>query len=442
MLARSQDAPISIRADVIEPNGVNDWHAVAIALPHAARASEFTLRCHTWPHMSTLLASAHTPGPLLTALRLLGPPEKFEQASVVPPAFFASAAPWSLRTLELARLKLPPGVLPRHCVQLTHLALQAVGPLTLDDVLAAVGAAATTLETLSLQHLPLQPPSAADVWAVTLPPTAVATPRLAFVHVDCAFADARANAICALLPLLTLPPHTSVSVQLLLAGFAFQSIPPAALGALAAHASAGPPLRSLLLSQGRVHMRKGVRVHAWTAAVPPAFFDDEPPPPKLAVLVVREQDADAAQMHRALLELAAALPLASVQALTLARLPGATPALLDALFARVPALRELTVHGSAALRALCDGGALGALPPAAALSVYEAAGSADFGALRRALDARSRRGRRVPRLVVCYSDVRRAEIEALAKLVDEIVWDGSIKGTEGVPIPVEEEVQA
>ncbi|KAI0054551.1 hypothetical protein BV25DRAFT_1826713 [Artomyces pyxidatus] len=436
MLELSKNEPIiSIRADLHKPKQAY-VKVVKKALAHAHRASEVTLRCSEWSHMRTLLTGARTPGPPLIMLRLLGP-STVKEDPVLPSSFFDSTAPWSLCTLELANLTIPPGLLPRHCAHLTHLTLRAVGQLSPDAVLAALGAAAETLEALSLQHLPLQPPP------VEAPPlAAVITPRLVHVHTDCVFDNAHANAACVLLPLLTLPPHAYVSIWVQLAALASQEdFPPAAQSALAAHATTGPLLKSLILSHTQVQGLRGVWVRAWTA-VAPGFFDDMAPPPKLDVRVVRAKDVSAAQMHHALLGLAAALPLGCVQALTLARLPSATAALLKALLAHVPALRELTVHGSAALRALCGGGALGALRPAVELSVYEAAGGADFGGLYEALDARAWLGRRVPRLTVCYSDVQLSALKAIAKLVDDIVWDGSYNGTEAVPIPGEREVKA
>jgi len=122
---------------------------------------------------------------------------------------------------------------------------------------------------------------------------------------------------------------------------------------------------------------------------------------------------------------------------------------MDALLLTLPSLREVCIHGSASLRALCgsepngDPGTrpspLMRLRELQTLTIYEASFRSggtqgiDLHALCNCLDQLSASGYGTIELIVCYTDAWRQDIEEVANHARHLLWDGSINGTTGVP---------
>jgi len=192
-------------------------------------------------------------------------------------------------------------------------------------------------------------------------------------------------------------------------------------------------------------------LQCWThGSAPSYFYADEAPPPKLDIHFTCSDDVDGAATRAVLVELCEALPLHAVRGFTIAHARVARQDLASLLIGLTSA-RELCVHGSMPLRALCAAlkptgpGRDAPLPALDTLSVNEAVfrsggvRDADYSALVAALGARSVVGVRLPHLVVCYSDAMRQDLEDLAGVVADLVWDGSLQGRASVPVAREPE---
>ncbi|THH20464.1 hypothetical protein EW146_g911 [Bondarzewia mesenterica] len=459
MIYRSRDTPIFISAN-LTPATPKDLDTaqkvlesaklvrnVRQALHHSDRAKEVTIVSRDGELFGDVTKSFSAPCQLLESLCLRGIANStFQWVFELPEALFSNG-PLRLRSLVLERCSIPfdEALLPRHCSQLTHLELHCVGPFggqTILDILSV----ATRLEILIFDYLAPRMPSINGFPE----PDSKKTINLSNLKI-LRFSD-RPLTIYSVLRYLSFPETTSLSMQCMIGGIAS----PPVFTLLTPHASNGNPLRSMLMHPKIISSQRGIRLLAWTSSSPaPSLFYDKHPPPKIDVQFARADGSDESILRSAVFDLFSTLPLRTVQVLTVARVRGVTPDLWAAILPSFRSLTELCVHGPHALRALCDALRPGRMVPLAAmpggvllpnlelLTIYEAVfraetgeREADFDALTKMLDIRKVKGRRLPRLVLCYSDVSRKDVEELAELVGSFVWDGSMQGRSTVPVPL------
>jgi len=319
-----------------------------------------------------------------------------------------------------------------------------VTSISTGDIINIFRLASSSLQSIVLDSVPLHAGVVGDTSQIILP-------QLSLLHFSAIHGDSHAHNVFFLLHFIVIPPTASLILQFLIFGSTRQ-IPVPIINTLARHFSAGEPIRSLIVSQANLHKRRGLRIQGWTRATLPRFFyADDAPSPNLDVHFVWEEEDDNSLIERILPEFATVGPLHAVQTLTIARVSVLSVAAMDVLLLMLPSVREVCVHGSAALRALygleLNGSAVNRAPPLArlrelrSLTIHEASfrngetHDVSLRALCDRLDELSASGHGATELIVCYSDASRQDMEELAKHVRGFLWDGSTNGTSGVPVP-------
>jgi hypothetical protein len=455
MIERSKPLPIVVRANLTPGGGKIDddsypkrsiFKAVSLALRNSGRAKEINLR--TAPSARLQVAKAlediRPTSSQLEYLALRGygdssPSTVFDVTSSI----FAHCV-FPLKTLILERCKVVPSVLTRHCAHLTHLELRSVSSFNVGDIVAIFRLAASSLQSIILDTLPIPGGVIKRIQHTSFP-------DLSLLNFSAPNGDSHAHNVFFLLHFMTIPVTATLNLQFLILGPTWQ-MPAPIIPTLGRHFSGGDPIRSLIIFQSSHRKRRGLRIQGWTRPTLPRFFyPEEAPSPLIDVHWVCEEADDGGSLERILTDLVSVGPLHAVQALTIARVTGLSAAAMDSLLLMLPSLREVCIHGSASLRALCglepSGGPISRSPPLVrlrelqSLTIYEASfrngetQDVDLHALRTCLDDFSARGCGITELIVCYSDAWRQDMEELAKNVKQFLWDGSINGTTSVPVP-------
>ncbi|KAA1474363.1 hypothetical protein DENSPDRAFT_325545 [Dentipellis sp. KUC8613] len=467
MLDRSKSALLTIHAnltpDYLCQSGRSSnkvFKRVRHALSHAPRIREITLQSRSCIDFSRLIKDFPTSLPNLESFTLKAVTHENQAAFDVPQELFKHDT-LPLHQLDLQCCSIPESllnVLPSHCSVLTRLELHHVAPLTRQGILRIVEAAAGSIEILVLDH----------VSSFTSPFTgpehgvALSLPRLSSLHLR-----GRAEITFCLLRSFTIPSDSRLRLEFCLSVLtpAFRYSP------LAKHSSSGSPVRSLLFHHAPQQLcepyDRGLRLLGYTETATPEYYYAEPEDAKVDIHFSCWEDLERHILTDTLLKLWRAVVNngKEVHAVTIARISCISTAVWSQLLRNVPEVRELCIHGSPALRALCA--VLGAYTPAIGdatpstptssmlslpslqtLTVCEGAfrsfpshrmGSGtrgvDFEALMTCLEARKNAGKRLEKLVVCYSDASRSDMEELGTMVDRLVWDGSLFGRDSIPIP-------
>ncbi|KAI9444337.1 hypothetical protein H4582DRAFT_1920817 [Lactarius indigo] len=453
MLERSKPMPIVIRANLTPGGGQFDdasyrircmFKAVSRALRSSDRAKEIDLRSGPSKHLTKAFDDIRPATSQLEYLSLRGYGDNLRSTVFDVPSSIFSHCQFPLQTLILERCHVVPSSLVRHCIHLSHLELRSVTAFSIGDIVTIFRHASHSLRSIILDSVPLH----AGVVEET---TQIVLPHLSLLHFNAIHGDSHAHNVFFLLHFITIPPTASLILQFLILGSTRQ-IPVPIINTLGRHFSAGEPIRSLIVFQANLHKRRGLRIQGWTRATLPRFFyADDASSPNIDLHFVWEEEDDNSLIERILPEFASIGPLHAVQMLTIARVSVLSVAAMDVLLLMLPSVREICVHGSAALRALygleLNGNPVNRAPPLArlrelrSLTIHEASfrngETQDVGlrALCDRLDELSARGYGVTELIVCYSDASRQDMEELAKHVREFLWDGSMNGTSGVPVP-------
>ncbi|KAH9063284.1 hypothetical protein EDB87DRAFT_1605062 [Lactarius vividus] len=453
MLERSKPTPIVIRANLTPGGGQFDdtsyrircmFKAVSRALRSSDRAKEIDLRSGPSKHLTKAFDDIRPTTSQLEYLSLRGYGDNLRSTVFDVPSSIFSHCQFPLQTLILERCHIIPSSLVRHCTHLSLLELRSVTAFSVGDLVTIFRNASLSLHSIILDSVPLH----AGVVEET---TQIVLPHLSLLHFNAIHGDSHAHNVFFLLHFITIPPTASLVLQFLILGSTRQ-IPVPIINTLGRHFSAGEPIRSLIVFQANLHKRRGLRIQGWTRATLPRFFyADDALSPNIDLHFVWEEEDDNSVIERILPEFASIGPLHAVQMLTIARVSVLSVAAMDVLLLMLPSVREVCVHGSAALRALygleLNGNPIDRAPPLArlrelrSLTIHEASfrngETQDVGlrALCNRLDELSARGYGVTELIVCYSDASRQDMEELAKHVREFLWDGSMNGTSGVPVP-------
>ncbi len=453
MLERSKPLPIAVRANLTPGWGQLDdnsyrirctFKAVSRALRNSDRAKEINLRAGPSARLTKAFEDIRPTNSQLEYLALHGYGDNIRSTVFDVPSSIFSHCQFPLKTLILERCKVVPSDLIRHCAHLTHLELHAVPSFNVGDLVAILQPASPSLQSIILDSIPIP----GGVFE-RIPHTSF--PHLSLLNFSAPTGDSQAHNVFFLLHFMTIPIPATLILQFLILGPTWQ-MPAPIIPTLRRHFSGGDPIRSLIVFQTNIHKRRGLRIQGWTSpTLPRFFFPEEAPSPAVDVHWVCEEPEDGGSLERILTDLANIGPLHAVQALTVARVSVLSVTAMDCLLLMLPSLREVCIHGSASLRALCGlepgGGPVTRLPPLVrlrelqSLSIYEASfrsdgtQDVDFHALRNCLNELSERGYGTTELTVCYSDAWRQDMEDLAKQVRHFLWDGSINGTIGVPIP-------
>jgi hypothetical protein len=453
MIERSKPLPIAVRANLTPGGGKLDddsypircmFKAVSRALRNSDRAKEINLRTARSARLAKAFEDIRPTSSQLEYLALRGygdgsPSTVFD----VPSSIFAHCV-FPLKTLILERCKVTPSVLTRHCAHLTHLELRSVPSFNVGDLVAIFRLAASSLQSIILDTLPIPGGVFKKIQHTSFP-------ELSLLNFSAPNGDSHAHNVFFLLHFMTIPVTTTLNLQFLILGPTWQ-MPAPIIPTLGRHFSGGDPIRSLIIFQSSQHKRRGLRIQGWTRPnLPRFFYPEEAPSPIIDVHWVCEEADDGGSLERILTDVVSVGPLHAVQALTIARVTVLSAATMDSLLLMLPSLREVCIHGSASLRAVCglepSGGPISRSPPLVrlrelqSLTIYEASfrnggtQDVDLHALRTYLDDLSARGCGITELIVCYSDAWRQDIEELAKNTRQFLWDGSTNGTTSVPVP-------
>ena len=453
MLERSKPLPISVRANMTPGGGKLDdnsypircmFKAVSRALRNSDRAKEINLRTAPSARLTKAFEDIRPTSSQLEYLALRGygdnsPPVVFDVPSII---FAHSVFP--LKSLILERCKIIPSVLTRHCAHLTHLELHSVPSFNVGDLVAIFRLASASLQSIIFDTIPIPGGVFKRIQHTSFP-------RLSLLNFSAPNGDSHAHNVFFLLHFMTIPVTATLILQFLILGPTWQ-MPAPIIPTLGRHFSGGEPIRSLIVFQSNRDKRRGLRIQGWTRPTLPRFFyPEEAPSPMVDVHWVCEEAEDGGSLERILTDLVSVGPLHAVQALTIARVTALSAAAMDSLLLMLPSLREVCIHGSASLRALCGvepgGGPITRSPPLVrlrelqSLTIYEASfrnggtQDVDLHALRNCLDDLSGGGCGITELIICYSDSWRQDMEELAKHVRQFLWDGSMNGTTSVPIP-------
>jgi hypothetical protein len=454
MLDRSKPLPIAIRANLTPGDGQFDdssyrirsmFRAVSRALRSSDRAKEMNLRSGPSKHLTKAFDDIRPTSSQLEYLALRGYGDNLRSTVFDVPSTIFTQCIFPLKTLVLERCKVVPSDLTHHCAHLTHLELRSVAAFSVRDTLAIFQLASSSLQSIILDSIPL---SGGSFFEGT---PQISFPHLSLLHLNATNGDSHIYNVFFLLRYMAIPLTTSLILQFLILGSTWQ-MPAPIIPTLGRHFSGGDPIRSLIVFQTTLHKRRGLRIQGWTSATLPRFFyAEEAPPPTVDVHFICEEEEHNNSLERILSELTSIGPLHAVQSLTIARVSVLSASGMNALLLILPSLREVCIHGSASLRALCQmepsGGPGTRSPPLArlrelqSLTVYEASfrnggtQGVDLHALRNCLDELSAKGYGTNELIVCYSDVSRQDMEELARRVPKFLWDGSENGTKAVPVP-------
>ena len=452
MLERSKPLPIAIRANMTPGWGQLDdtsyrirctFKAISRALRSSDRAKEINLRAGSSTRLMKAFEDIRPTSSQLEYLALRGYGDNNRSTIFDVPSSVFSHCQFPLKTLILERCKVVPSDLTRHCAHLTHLELHSVPSFNVGDLVAIFQNASSSLQSVILDSLPI-PGGVFERISHT------SFPHLSLLNFSAPNGDSQAHNVFFLLHFMTIPLTSALILQFLILGPTWQ-MPAPIIPTLRRHFSGGDPIRSLIVFQTNIQKRRGLRIQGWTSpTLPRFFFPEEGPSPTVDVHWVCEEPEDGGSLERILIDLANVGPLHAVQALTIARVSVLSVTAMDGLLLMLPSLREVCIHGSASLRALCGlesgGGPITRPPPLVrlrelqSLTIYEAtfrsngAQDVDLHALRNFLSELSTRGIGTTELTVCYSDAWRQDMEDLAKHVRHFLWDGSINGTMSVPI--------
>ena len=455
MLERSKPSPIVIRANLTPGGGQLDdasyrircmFKAVSRALRCSDRAKEIDLRSGPSKHLTKAFDDIRPTTSQLEYLSLRGYGDNLRSTVFDVPSSIFSHCTFPLHTLILERCHVIPPALFPHCTHLTHLELRSVTAFSVGDIVTMFRIASSSLHSIVLDSVPLHAGVIEDAPQIDLP-------HLSLLHLNAINGDSHAHNVFFLLHFLSIPPSASLILQFLILGSTRQ-IPVPIINTLARHFSAGEPIRSLIVFQANLPKRRGLRIEGWTRTTLPRFFyADHAPLPNIDVHFVWEEEDDSSLIERILPEFASVGPLHAVQTLTIARVSVLSVTAMDALLLMLPSVREICVHGSAALRALygleLNGNVVNRSPPLArlrelqSLTIHEASfrngeiHDVSLHALCNRLDELSARGYGITELIVCYSDASRQDMEELAKHVRGFLWDGSTNGTSAVPVPLQ-----
>lgn len=453
MIERSKPLPIAVRANLTPGGGKLEddsypircmFKSVSRALRNSDRAKEINLRTVPSARLTKAFEDIRPTSSQLEYLALRGygdssPSTVFDVTSSI----FAHCV-FPLKTLILERCKVAPSVLTRHCANLTHLELRSVPSFNVGDLVSIFRLAASSLQSIILDTLPIPGGVFKKIQHTSFP-------DLSLLNFSAPNGDSHAHNVFFLLHFMTIPVTATLNLQFLILGPTWQ-MPAPIIPTLGRHFSGGDPIRSLIIFQSSHQKRRGLRIQGWTRPTLPRFFNpEEAPPPIIDVHWVCEETDDGGSLERILTDLVSVGPLHAVQALTIARVTVLSAATMDSLLLMLPSLREVCIHGSASLRALCglepSGGPISRSPPLVrlrelqSLTIYEASfrnggtQDVDLHALRSCLDDFSARGCGITELIICYSDAWRQDMEELAKHSRQFLWDGSMNGTTSVPVP-------
>jgi hypothetical protein len=453
MLERSKPLPIAVRANLTPGGGKLDdtsypircmFKSVSRALRNSDRAKEINLRTAPSRRLTKAFEDIRPTSSQLEYLALRGygdntPSIVFD----VPSTIFAQCV-FPLKTLILERCKVVPSVLTRHCAHLTHLELHSVHSFNVGDIVVIFQLASSSLQSIILDTIPIPGGMFKRIQRTSFP-------HLSLLNFSAPNGDSHAHNVFFLLHFMTIPLTATLILQFLILGPTWQ-MPAPVIPTLRRQLSGVDPIRSLIVFQSNHNKRRGLRFQGWTRPTLPRFFyPEEAPSPMVDVHWVCEEAEDGGSLERILTDLVSVGPLHAVQALTIARVTALSVAAMDGLLLMLPSLREVCIHGSASLRALCgvepSGGPIARPPPLVrlrelqSLTIYEASfrsggtQDVDLHALRNCLDDLSAKGCGITELIVCYSDAWRQDMEELAKHVRQFLWDGSINGTTTVPVP-------
>jgi hypothetical protein len=454
MLERSKPLPIAIRANLTPGDGQFDdtsyrircmFRAVSRALRSSDRAKELNLRSGPSKHLTKAFDDIRPTNSQLEHLALRGYGDNLRCTVFDVPSTVFSQCIFPLKMLVLERCKVVPSDLTRHCIHLTHLELRSVAAFNVRDVFTIFQLASSSLQSIILDSIPLS--------GLFFEGTSqISFPHLSLLHLNATNGDSHIYNVFFLLRSMAIPLTASLNLQFLILGSTWQ-MPAPIIPALRRHFSGGDPIRSLIVFQTNLHKRRGLRIQGWTSPTLPRFFyAEEAPSPRVDVHFC-EEDEHNNSLERILSELTSIGPLHAVQYLTIARVSVLSTSGMNALLLMLPSLREVCIHSSAPLRALCGmepgGGPVARSPPLArlrelqSLAVYEASfrnegtQDLDLHALRNCLDELSTNGYGPNELIVCYSDGSRQDMEELARPVRKFLWDGSENGTKAVPVPLQ-----
>lgn len=453
MIERSKPLPIAVRANLTPGGGKLDddsypircmFKAVSRALRNSDRAKEINLRTAPSARLAKAFEDVRPTSSQLEYLALRGYNDSSPSTVFDVPSSIFNHSVFPLKTLILERCKVVPSFLTRHCAHLTHLELRSVLSFSVGDLVSIFHFAASSLQSIILDTLPIPGGVFQKIRHTSFP-------NLSLLNFNAPNGDSHVHNVFFLLHFMTIPMTATLNLQFFILGPTWQ-MPAPIIPTISRHFSGGDPIRSLIISQSSHAKRRGLRIQGWTRETLPRFFyPEEAPSPIIDVHWVCEEADDGGSLERILTELVSVGPLHAVQTLTIARVTVLSAATMDGLLSMLPSLREVCIHGSASLRALCglepSGGPISRSPPLVqlrelqSLTIYEASfrngGSqdVDLHALRSCLDDWSARGCGITELIVCYSDAWRQDMEELAKHVKQFLWDGSINGTSSVPIP-------
>ena len=454
MLERSKPLPIAVRANMTPGGGQLDddsypircmFKAVSRALRNSDRAKEINIRTAPSARLTKAFEDIRPTTSQLEHLALRGygnnsPSTVFD----VPSTIFAHCV-FPIKTLILERCKVVPSVLTRHCANLTHLEFHSVPSFNVGDLVAVFRIASLSLQSIILDTIPIPGGVFKKIQHTSFP-------HLSLLNFSAPNGDSHAHNVFFLLHFMTVPLTATLILQFLILGPTWQ-MPAPIIPTLGRHFSGSDPIRSLIIFQSNHHKRRSLRIQGWTRpTLPRFFFPEEAPSPLIDVHWVCEEAEDGGSLERILTDLVSVGPLLAVQALTIARVTVLSAAVMDSLLLMLPSLREVCIHGSASLRALCGlepgGGPIIRSPPLMrlrelqSLTIYEASfrnnggtQDVDLHALRNCLDDLSAKGCGITELIVCYSDAWRQDMEELAKHARQFLWDGSTNGTTSVPVP-------
>ena len=457
MLDRSKPMHISIRANLTPGDGQFDdasyrircmFKAVSRALRSSDRAKEINLRSGPSKHLTKAFHDIRPTSSELEYLALRGYGDNLRSTVFDVPSTIFSQCIFPLKTLVLERCKVIPADITPHCTHLTHLELRSVAVFNSRDILNIFQLASSSLQSIILDSIPLS----GGVFFEGIPQ--IFFPHLSVLNLNATNGDSHIHNVFFLLRSIAIPLTASLILQFLIPGSTWQ-MPAPIIPTLGRHFSGGDPIRSLIVFQTNDHKRRGLRLQGWTRATLPRFFyAEDAPSPTVDVHFICEEDENNNSLERILSELTSMGPLHAVQSLTIARVSVLSAIGMDVLLRMLPSLRELCIHGSASLRALCGmepgGDPVARLPPLPplvrlcelqTLTVYEATfrngetQGIDLHALRNCLDELSAKGHGANELIVCYSDASRQDMEELASRVRTFLWDGSLNGTMAVPVP-------
>lgn len=454
MIERSKPLTIAVRANMTPGGGKFEddsypircmFKAVSRALRNSDRAKEINLRTAPSARLTKAFEDIRPTSSQLEYLALRGygdssPSTVFD----VPSTIFAHCV-FPLKTLILERCKVTPSALTPHCAHLTHLELHSVPSFNVGDFVVVFQTASSSLQSIILDTIPIPGGVVKRIQHTSFP-------HLSLLDFSAPNGDSHAHNVFFLLHFMTIPLTATLILQFLILGPTWQ-MPAPVVPTLGRHFSGGDPIRSLIIFQSNHQKRRGLRMQGWTRPTLPRFFyPEEAPSPLIDVHWVCEEAEDGGSLERILTDLVSAGPLHAVQALTVARATVLSVGAMDSLLLMLPSLREVCIHGSASLRALCGletgGGPITRPPPLMrlrelqSLTIYEASfrnnggtQDVDLHALRNCLDNLAAKGCGITELIVCYSDTWRQDMEELAKHVRQFLWDGSTNGTTSVPVP-------